>query len=112
MPEGIYTSNITGTRGEITIPALGILVARLERPQLIRRPPGDDTLLVGQFDLQAAYSFLNVSLFEDDDFSKLWKIWIGKKPLEVTLVESSKIENIGHAKVLRVEGVNAEWLHE
>lgn len=105
---GFYFSSIVGTRGEIWIPTLSVLVARLERPTLTRRPPGSDTPTVGQFDFQAAYSFLNRALFDDSDFRKEITVFIGKQPLKVTLTEASKIEVIDHAKALRIEGVNAQ----
>jgi hypothetical protein len=109
VPQGLFTSRIEGTRGEIWIPSLSVLVARLQRPMLTRRPEGLDTPTVGQFDLQAAYSYLNVLLFEDEDFRKQWTVWIGKKPLTTTLNETSKVEIIEHARVMRVEGVDIEW---
>jgi hypothetical protein len=105
---GIFTSRIEGTRGEIWIPTLGILVARLTRPMLNMRPEGT-TPTVGQRDLQAAYSYLQVALLGDPDFTKRWTVWVGKRPLTITLHEDSKIELIEHAKVMRVEGVDIEW---
>jgi hypothetical protein len=108
VPQGLFVPRIDATRGEIWIPSLSVLVARLQRPALTRRPEGE-TPYVGQFDLQAAYSYLQIPLFQDADFRKEWTIWIGKKPLTATLHESSRIEIIEHARVLRVEGVDIAW---
>lgn len=105
----MFTSRIDGTRGEIWIPSLSILVARLERPALTHRPEGT-TPTVGQRDFQAGFSYLQESLLGDDDFTKRWTVWVGKRPLKVVLHEDSRIEVIGHARVLRVEGVDIEWL--
>ncbi len=105
----MFTSRIDGTRGEIWIPSLGILVAKLDRPSIIYRPEGT-TPTVGQRDLQAGYSYLQTSLLDDEDFAKQWTVWIGRRPLKVVLHEDSRIEVIEHARNLRVEGVDIEWL--
>ena len=111
MPEGIFLSRIEGTRAELWIPSLSILVVRSERPTLTRRH-GDNTPTVGQFDLHAVYSFLNENLFHDEDFAKEWTFWLGKKPMRLTLLEGSKIDLVTAARTLRIEGVDAQWLSQ
>lgn len=106
---GFPITKIEATRGEIWIPTLSILVGRLDRPLVTRRRPGDDTPQVGQFDLQAVYSFLNEALFNDDDFTKEWSIFIGRRRMAVNFTDSTKVELIAHARAVRLEGVNVEW---
>lgn len=105
MPEALYVSRIEGSRGEIWIRSLGVLVGRLDRPVLYRRR-GDDTPKVGQFDLHAAVSYLNGPLFEDEDFRKEITVFVGKRPLKVKLTDSSKIERVEQS--LRITEVEAE----
>lgn len=105
---GIFIPRIEGTRLEIWIPALSILVAKCERPVLLRRR-GDDTPTVGQFDLHAVYSFLNEPLFRDGDFEKEWTFYVGKKPMRLGLLEGSKVDLVTAARTIRIEGVEATW---
>ena len=109
MSIGMFTSRIMATRGEVWIPSLGILVARLDRPLLTRRPGDTATPLVGQWDLQASYSFLNPDLLQDEEFRKSWTLWVGRRPLTVMFREDTKTEVIAHASHMRIEGVDIEW---
>lgn len=111
MPiEGIFIPRIEGTRLEVWIPSLSILVAKCERP-VLRQRRGDETPMVGHFDLHAVYSFLNESLFRDDDFQKVWTFWLGRKPGTLTL-EGSRLDLNTGGRTIRIEGVDLIWQHQ
>lgn len=106
MPEGLFVSRIAATRGEVWIPSLGVLVARMEHPVLLRRREVADPEL-GLFDLHAAVSYFNLDLWQDRDFTKTITLWIGKKPLKVTDFDLTRVVLV--ERNLRIEGVNATW---
>lgn len=106
MPQGIFLTRIDGTRGEIRIPSLGIVVARMTKPVLHRRREVASPEL-GRFDLLAAVSYFNQSLWDDQDFRKEVQIWIGKKPVKVIFYEQSTMLAVEGS--LRMEGVEPEW---
>jgi hypothetical protein len=107
MIEGIFIPRIQATRGEVWIPSLSVLVARMKHPVLLRRPEGTDPEL-GLFDLQAAVSYFNLALWEDEDWEKDITLWVGKKPLRVERLATSNVA--ASTEALRIEGVNATWL--
>ena len=109
MIEGIFIPRIEYTRGEVWIPSLSVLVARMKKPVLLRRPVGTDPEL-GLFDLQAAVSYFNLSLWEDPDCEKDITLWFGKKPLKVVVMPHSNVTV--SIEAIRIEGVNTQWLHE
>jgi hypothetical protein len=57
-------------------------VATLDRPRLLRRR-GDNGPVEGQFDLHAAFRYVNLHLLKDGDFEKEITVYIGKRPLKV-----------------------------
>lgn len=108
MPPGIRTNKFEGTRGEIKIPSLGILVSRLDKPVLLRRREAA-TPELGSFDLYAAVSYFNEHLWSDDDYPKEIVFYLGRVPLKVHfLTQSTLVKETGR---LRIEGVEPEW-HE
>lgn len=99
---GIFTSKIEGTRGEIWVPELGVLVAEMKRPLLLRRRAenGQDP---GQFDLHAAVSYFQQALWDDPDFTKEITVYLGKEPLKVELLPTTNVVRVEQS--LRMEGV-------
>lgn len=106
MPEGIFVSKIEGTRGEIRIPELGVLVAEMKRPVLMRRRGEDNGQDTGQFDLHAAVSYWNQHLWADEDWEKEFTVFVGKRPLKVTVLPTTKVTKVEQS--LRMEGVKVE----
>lgn len=106
MPPGVFMNRILATRGEITIPSLGIVVSRMTGPSLLRRREVADPEL-GRFDLHAAVSYFNQPLWDDPDFSKAVTIYIGRKPVKINLFERSTLLAVEGS--LRIEGVEPEW---
>lgn len=106
MPEGIRIDRFEGTRGEIRIPSLGVVVARMTRPVLLRRREVASPEL-GSFDLHAAVSYFNQHLWDDPDYVKETVLYLGKKPLKVVFFSSSKLLKVEGS--LRIEGVEPEW---
>jgi hypothetical protein len=106
MPPGIHLNRLEGTRGEIRIPSLGVVVARMTRPVLLRRREVASPEL-GQFDLHAAVSYFNKHLWEDADFRKETVLYIGKRPLKVNFLARSSLLAVPGS--LRMEGVELEW---
>jgi hypothetical protein len=108
LPDGIafpFTSRIEGTRGEIWIPSIGVLVAEMKRPVLLRRR-GDTGPNEGQFDLHAAVSYFNDALWTDKDFEKEFTVYVGKQPLKVEILPTTKV--IKADQSLRMEGVKVQ----
>jgi len=110
MPGGILYTEIQLTRGEIWIPTLSVLVARMERPRLLLRRREDTDLELGRFDLHAAVSYFNPHLWADVDYDKTITLWLGKRPLRVLMLEMTV--TVITPGALRIEGVSAEWQHE
>lgn len=111
MPVGIFLSRIEGTRGQVWIPSLGVLVGEMDRPVLLRRRGENVPPNSGQYDLHAAFRVgFNAHLFADDEFRKEYTVWVGKRPLKVTVDEQSNILLVD--RNLRIEGVHAEWDEE
>jgi hypothetical protein len=106
MPSGIHLNRIEGSRGEIRIPSLGVVVARMTRPVLLRRREVASPEL-GRFDLHAAVSYFNQHLWDDQDFRKETVLYLGKRPLKVNFLASSKMLVVPGS--LRMEGVEPEW---
>ena len=96
------TTRIDGTRGEIRIPELGVLVAEMKRPVLLRRR-ADDGSDTTEFDLHAAVFYWNDYLWSDPDWTKEFTVFIGKEPLKLTVLPTSKV--IRDHQSLRIEGV-------
>lgn len=105
MPEGLFLSRIQGTRGEIRIPSLGVLVAEMKTPLLLRRR-GDNGPDAGQFDLHAAVSYWSQALWDDGDWDKEFTVFIGKRPLKVLVLPTTKVTK--QDQQLRMEGVKVE----
>ena len=77
----MFVRKIEGREGEVTIPALGAIVGKIEAPtgnwKLIRReegPAGERAV----FSLHAVFSYLNEPLFRNDGFKKRFVITIAK----------------------------------
>lgn len=105
MSFGGLINRFEGTRGEIRIPELSVLVCEMTRPLLLRRR-AENGQPTGQFDLHAAVSYFTQALWDDPEFTKEITVWIGKDPLKVMLNPESKMTVDGTR--LRIEGVNAE----
>jgi len=106
MPEGLFTTRVSATRGEIWIPTLSILVARMDKPLLLRRRE-DATPELGPYDLHAAVSYFNRALWEDPEYDKEITLFMGKKPARVQLFERTNTVLLPGA--IRIEGVFATW---
>lgn len=106
MPPGILVTRVEGTRGEIRIPSLGVVVGRLERPVLVRRREVASPEL-GRFDLHAAVSYFNQHLWDDPDFRKETVLWIGRQPRKIVVFEKTTLVKVDGS--LRMEGVEPEW---
>ena len=108
MPPGVFLNQIAGIRGEIRIPSIGVVVARLTKPQLHRRREVASPEL-GRFDLHAAVSYFNQHLWDDEDYDKEVRIWLSSrpKPVKVFLFENSQLSVVSGS--LRIEGVEPEW---
>lgn len=68
MPHGIF-QRFFGSKGRVTIPALGAHIGTINQWEL-RRRGGDDDPRSGQYDLRAVFSYVNPHLFHDDDYAK------------------------------------------
>ena len=76
----ITLTSVAGRDGTIRIPALGALIGQMSSWTLKRRE--DDSPQVGLYDLRAALSYINPTLFEHPEYSakreikvKLGKVW-------------------------------------
>ena len=63
----ITLSSIAGREGSIRIPALGALIGQMSSWTLKRRE--DDSPQVGLYDLRAALSYINPTLFNHPEYS-------------------------------------------
>ena len=106
MPEGMAMTRFEAHRGEIWIPSLSILVARLDKPVLLRRRE-DATPELGPYDLHAAYSYFNRALWADQEFEKTITLYAAKKPITVTMFELTSSVLMDGA--IRIEGVTFQW---
>lgn len=103
----IFQTQISGSRGEIVIPSLGIQVARLVVPISLLRRREVASPELGRFDLHAAVSYFSKTLWDDPDYRKVVKFYIGKRPYEVFLFPKSVV--VWETGNLRVEGVEPDW---
>ena len=107
MP-GIRLNRIEGNKGEIRIPSLGVVVARMTSPVALVRRREVATHELGSFDLHAAVSYFNQHLWEDQDYEKEIVMYLtNKRPVKIQTYEGSKLSKSGGE--LRVEGVEPEW---
>lgn len=67
MSGAITLSSIAGREGDIRIPALGTVIGQIVSWTLKRR--GDDGPKEGLYDLRAALSYVNPTLFEHPEYS-------------------------------------------
>lgn len=102
-----FTSRIEATKGEVWIPSLSVLVARMERPVLLRRREVA-TPELGLYDLHAAVSYFNRALWGDPAYAKTVTLYVGKRPLRVHQLGGTNVVLLPGA--IRIEGVNIEWL--
>lgn len=107
MPPGIFQTRIVGSRGEIVIPSLGIQVARLTMPISLLRRREVASPELGRFDLHAAVSYFNRPLWDDDDYRKVVRFFIGKRPYTVFTFTRTAV--IWAPDTLRMEGVEPDW---
>ncbi|HEX5016521.1 MAG TPA: hypothetical protein VFX15_02920 [Actinomycetes bacterium] len=108
---GILWNKIDGTRAEIQIPALGIVVARLMPPLALVRRREVASPELGRYDLHAVVSYFNQPLWEDPDYQKAIKFWIGGRPRKVFMFDGTTLVR-PDPKTLRMEGVEPEWDEE
>ena len=105
-PINFFTTRIELAKGEIWIPALSVLVARMEKPVLLRRREVA-TPELGQYDLHAAVSYFNRSMWTDPAYVKTITGFFGKKPLTVLLRSETNVVLLPGA--IRIEGVDIAW---
>lgn len=92
---------ISGVRGQITIPDLGVTIGVMEKWELTRR--GVDSG-VHRYDLRAVFSFVNPLLFNDTDYAKEAKLVIGRsREIRTHLAEAE--ETVLNGRVLLARGV-------
>lgn len=98
---------IEGREGEVTIPSLGAIVAKIEAPTgkwtLVRReegPAGESAV----FSLHAVFSYVNEGLFKNEAFKKKFIVTIAKgKQYRLQQRPGGKTELSGRS--LLMEGV-------
>lgn len=96
---------ISGVKGQIIIPDLDAVVARMEKWELTRR--GGDTGS-HRYDLRAVFSYVNPVLMADTEYSKEIRIIIGRNT-ELRAQMSDGEETVLNGRALLIKGVN---LHE
>jgi len=106
-PIAFFTSRIEATRGEVWIPTISVLVARMDKPVLLRRREVA-TPELGLYDLHAAVSYFNRALWNDPAYAKEITLYVGKRPLRVSQKPGTNVVLLPEA--LRIEGVDVEWL--
>jgi hypothetical protein len=98
MPHGLFQS-LSGREGEFRIPALGALIATMNRWTLTRR--GEDYGATERlYDLRAVFSYVNPNLWDDPDYQMVCTIKIGTNQFKLTS---------GMASQPRLEGNGLLW---
>jgi hypothetical protein len=92
---------ISGVRGQITVPDLGVTIGVMEEWQLSRRGVDSGT---HRYDLRAVFSFINPLLFNDSDYTKEAKLVLGRsKEFRAQLADAE--ETVLTGRVLLARGV-------
>jgi hypothetical protein len=108
MPHGIYLASLRGDRGQVTIPALGAVIATIEPPtgrwSLRRREDENHPDDAGGFTLHVVFSYINRHLW-DSPYEHEFVVRLGKhKQFRLTQTEGEKTELEGRS--LLMEGVS------
>ena len=93
---------LKGGRGEVTIPSLGAVVARIDRAAggwwevTLReddRKPGEPA----SYRLRALFTYLNAAFLEDEAYQKEFIVWLGGKRFKVEWPGSERMALSGRS---------------
>ena len=103
MLRSIFRS-ITGREGQIQIDDFGVVVASMTMWTLTRR--GEDGPDAALYDLNAALSFVNPALWEDEDYEKSVSLVIARGKPPYGLKQEPGFKRLLQGKSLLMEGVS------
>lgn len=103
----MHFKQISGIHGSVTIPSIGLTIGTMASWSLSRRedsPPG-----VGEWDLRAAFSFLNEFAWNSDNWTKQITVVLGhpKKGKQFRLTPAGG-RTVLSGKSLLIEGVHLD----
>jgi len=103
---GVYFKRLDGVTGSVIIPSIGITVGTMGSWTLLRRedtPPG-----TGEWDLHAAFSYINDFAWQSDGWEKEIRLTIGnpKTGQVFRLVQAVNGRTVLDGKSLLIEGAD------
>lgn len=106
VPHGIF-QNIRGTSGSVEIPTLGAKIAIISHWTLSMRPDAGGSL----YDLRAEFSYINMALWEDDEYTKQILIRLGRNK-QFRVQKASDEETVLVGRSLLMKGVSLHGTDE
>lgn len=96
MAHGIF-QNIRGTQGTVEIPTIGAKIATIAHWSLSMRQADK-----GLYDFRAEFSYINMALWEDDDYSKQITIRLGRgKQFRVQKANDEETVLVGRSLLMK-----------
>jgi hypothetical protein len=110
VAHGLF-QKMSGVKGEVKITALGIHLGTMSQWSLVLRGGEDDADGGnGLYDLRAVFSYLNLHLWEDEDYDKDVVITLGKK--RQFRVQGHGGETVLAGRTLLMKGVSLHDIEE